>query len=302
MQNFNRVVVIFVLSLLIFFFAYSFTQKQHRPEDVNNWKIGTSVSELQNYEVEDFVKLKQAGFDCIEMGLRGLNVTENPEETYETCKSIYEKASTAGIEIWSIHIPYGRSWDISEPDETKRADIIDKHRELFTICKYLKPEKLVIHGSFEPVPDDERAARFEASKESLGILANEAGKYDAQLTVECLPRTCIGHDSKEILALLEGNYDVEVCCDVNHLLFEKTEDFIETVGSHITTLHISDYDGEDERHWLPGQGIMNWNAVIGNLVSAGYQGPFMFECSGTPEEKMECWKKLKSDFLRSVEK
>jgi sugar phosphate isomerase/epimerase len=53
---------------------------------------------------------------------------------------------------------------------------------------------------------------------------------------------------------------------------------------------------------MPGTGIINWNAVIGNLVLASYDGPFMFECRGTPEEKMDCWRKLKQDYLVSAQK
>lgn len=43
------------------------------------------------------------------------------------------------------------------------------------------------------------------------------------------------------------------------------------------TLHVSDYDGIDEKHWLPGQGIVNWPEVIQALIETGYDGPFMME-------------------------
>ena len=40
------------------------------------------------------------------------------------------------------------------------------------------------------------------------------------------------------------------------------------------TLHVSDFDGVDERHWMPGKGIVDWNDVIAALVEVGYEGPF----------------------------
>ncbi len=87
-----------------------------------------------------------------------------------------------------------------------------------------------------------------------------------------------------------------VCCDVNHLLQETTEAFIDAVGSSIVTLHICDYDGIDERHWLPGKGIINWNKVLESLELAAYDGPFIFESAGTYQEKAATWLKLKKDY------
>lgn len=132
--------------------------------------------------------------------------------------------------------------------------------------------------------------------------AAEAKTYGVELVIECLPRTCLGNSSEEILWLLEGNENLGVCCDVNHLLKETPEEFIQKVGQRITTLHISDYDGLDERHWAPGEGIIDWNLVIASLLAADYSGPFLFEYNDTPEKKMMVWQKLKRDFLRSTSK
>ena len=37
------------------------------------------------------------------------------------------------------------------------------------------------------------------------------------------------------------------------------------------------YDGVDERHWLPGEGIVPWKEVVTTLMESGYRGPFLFE-------------------------
>ncbi|MFC1477224.1 sugar phosphate isomerase/epimerase family protein [candidate division KSB1 bacterium] len=295
----GRASAILILTIVMYG-MFSCGQSLSKQEIVENWPVGTSVSRLHNYSEADFVQLKQAGFDCIEMGLSGLEIDPPTEQTFEQCRTIYENTEKAGLNLWSIHIPYGRRWDISDPDKTRNAEIVARITELLKICEFLKPEKLVIHASFEPVPDNEREDRFAACRDALVILAQEASSYNAQLVVECLPRTCLGNTGAETLALIKDIGGLGVCCDVNHMLQETPEEYIRNVGSTITTLHISDYDGEDERHWLPGEGIINWNNVIGNLVTAGYGGPFMFECRGTPEEKIECWEKLKNDYFTSL--
>jgi sugar phosphate isomerase/epimerase len=68
-----------------------------------------------------------------------------------------------------------------------------------------------------------------------------------------------------------------VCFDTNHLLGEKIEEFIKNVGNKIATVHISDYDFKNERHWLPGEGDINWTSLMTELNNIGYDGPLMHE-------------------------
>ena len=42
-------------------------------------------------------------------------------------------------------------------------------------------------------------------------------------------------------------------------------------------MHLSDYDYIDERHWLPGEGKINWKELISGLESVNYNGPLMYE-------------------------
>ena len=71
------------------------------------------------------------------------------------------------------------------------------------------------------------------------------------LCIENLPRTCLGRDSGELMRLIADYPEVMVCFDSNHLLKEEHAHFFEAVGNRIGTIHASDYDRKDERHWLP---------------------------------------------------
>ena len=71
--------------------------------------------------------------------------------------------------------------------------------------------------------------------------------------------------------------NLKICLDTNHFLKEKTEDAIMALGEEIKTLHVSDGDYINERHWLPGKGKIDWNAVIGALQKVGYEGVFNYE-------------------------
>ncbi len=95
--------------------------------------------------------------------------------------------------------------------------------------------------------------------------------------MEDLPRTCLGRDSKDILNLLSADPNLRVCFDTNHLLSENPVDFIKAVGDKIITLHVSDYDNIYERHWLPGEGIIDWQALVEALKEVGYKAPWTYE-------------------------
>ncbi|MFC2167694.1 sugar phosphate isomerase/epimerase family protein [Acidobacteriota bacterium] len=290
--------VLLTFFVLVSFFSCGRSAQDLDPVSIEDWILGTSVSIREEFSPETFLQIKEAGIEYAELGLRAPQFYADSLERDEFCRQVKEAASETGVKIWSIHIPYGKKWDISEPVGTVRQDVIKQHQTLFEIFAILQPEKAIIHPSFEPNPAEERETRFESCRKSLSVLASEAKTYGVELVIECLPRTCLGNSGEEILRLLEGNENLGVCCDVNHMLKETPEEFIQTVGSRITTLHISDYDGLDERHWPPGKGIINWNLVIKSLLAADYSGPFLLEYGDTPENKAAVWENLKSDFLQ----
>ena len=93
-----------------------------------------------------------------------------------------------------------------------------------------------------------------------------------------------------MLYLLEPYPDLRVCFDTNHLLLETHEQYFRDLGDRIGTVHVSDYDRVDERHALPGDGVIDWPAFHYMLRSSGYDGIFMFEVKsavGTPAQLTE---------------
>lgn len=246
---------------------------------IKSWKVGTSSGLFNDFSKQEFESFKKSGIDFIEIG-SGVFRDKSDDECRKWVEDIRTSADAAGIQIWSIHLPFSRVYDISTLNDTDRVNMISECRRIINLCAPLKPAKFVIHGSSEPIADSIRTQRIENSVASLKLLSAEAQKMNGQLALECLPRTCLGNTADELLQIVnEVGSDLGVCFDSNHLLKEKPEEFVAKIGSKITTLHISDFDGVDERHWLPGDGIINWTEVVSELVKSGYKGPFMFEAS-----------------------
>ena len=237
----------------------------------------------------------------VSAGARHIEVTMNTfwrDQTEEECykrardaKQIIE--NTTDLEVWSVHLPFSSSLDISVLNDKKRAENVEIQTKMIRLAGEFKPKRLVLHPSSEPISESDRAARIKCARESIGLLLPIAKEIGATLCLENLPRTCLGRDSNEMKALLEGFPEAMVCFDSNHLLTEDHNMFFNNVGNRIATIHASDYDKTDEKHWLMGLGIIDWPNFLAKLRSNGYYGVFMTEVkSATAAEVATAYKNV----------
>ena len=183
----------------------------------------------------------------------------------------------AGLKVWSCHLPFSRQLDISVADPALREQNVALMERMIRLASIFGPQRLVLHPSSEPIADEEREIRLQNSANSIGRLALSAKEIGTVLCIENLPRTCLGRDSGELMRLIADYPEVMVCFDSNHLLKEEHAHFFEAVGNRIGTIHASDYDRKDERHWLPGEGVIDWPDFLRRLQASGYKGVFMHE-------------------------
>ncbi|MCI0499397.1 MAG: sugar phosphate isomerase/epimerase [Planctomycetales bacterium] len=187
---------------------------------------------------------------------------------------------TCGFSVNSIHYPYGPDFDISNLVPETRTGAIQEIEFYLGRLGALGGRCLVVHPSFEPVGDDERQARLKVCRNSILELDGLMKKYPGMMiALEDLPRTCLGNTSAELNALIKGTSPdrIGICLDTNHMLQEDLITFTKNTVSRIMTVHIADYDGEDERHWFPGQGINDWHTWAQLMRGSGYEGPMLYE-------------------------
>ncbi len=238
-------------------------------------KIG--VSTPKKIDEEMFKLYKEAGILQMEV-----SVNKELSEALDYEK-LLEWSKKYGVELYSFHLPFMpfNDIDISRPDIAEKS--VEYLKGYIDSGTKIGIDKYVIHPSGEPIDESDRENRMRVAKGSLSILAEYAHERGALVCVENLPRTCLGRDSKDILELLSANDKLVACFDTNHLLSEEPLEFIKAVGTKIVTLHVSDYDFKDERHWLPGEGLLDWKSVIEALFEIKYQGSWLYEISlGTP--------------------
>ncbi len=224
---------------------------------------------------ENFEGMAKAGIKHVEISRDWL---EYPDLNFNEIKRL---SDTYGVNLWSFHLPFAdpENLDISSQDEEIRNKTVEWWCENIEKAAKIGIKIFVAHPSSEPLNEEPkiRKENIEAAKKSLKELAEFASKYDAIIAVENLPRTCLGRNADELSQLVSADDRLRVCFDTNHMLIDNNLNLIEKLGDKIATLHISDYDFVDERHWLPGEGKIEWQKVYTAILSKGYKGPWLYE-------------------------
>ena len=270
---------------------------------ISELPLGVSGSLFRIPERESYAECRRAGVRCVELCFDDRWKVLSTEELRREFAAQRDMAKAEDVRLWSLHLPFGFDEDPSALDAADREAILKRHIGRMEAAWGLGIQKVVLHGSYEPIDPGERGARVENLRDSLRRMADAAASLGMQIALEDLPRTCMGNTIGEMAAILKGLDKIGICCDTNHLLFDTTEDFIRAFGNRIVTLHISDYDRVNERHWFPGRGVNDWNAILAALEAAGYEGPALFELAvrdpaarPTCEQIRDCWDGLVKEY------
>lgn len=263
-----------------------------------DYPVGASLSMFgKEATQENLDALKAAGIEWIEVVMNSYQRTCPENEGYIRAFQTKAMIEKAGLKVWSCHLPFSRKLDISVTDPKEREKNVQIQERMIELASIFEPKRIVLHPSSEPIEDSERPARLTCSRNSIGRLYLAVKKTGAVLCIEDLPRTCLGRESSELLYLIQDYPEVMVCFDTNHLLTPETHDhFFEVLGNRIATVHVSDYDRVDERHFLEGKGCIDWPAFLANLKKYGYKGVFMHEvrsgADATPENIVKAYREV----------
>ncbi len=222
---------------------------------------------------ETFKAYAENGIKHMEISPRS---TEYTEFDYKNAERLSREFK---VNLWSYHLQFSpfTLTDISSPDKELLKSTLDILSEQIKKAADIGIDKFIIHASGEPIADGVRANYMNTAKQSLKYLCETATASGGVLAVEDLPRTCLGNCSDDIKELISVDDRLRVCFDSNHLLKQDNCEFIKALGDKIITTHISDFDFINERHWLPGEGKIDWQSIIATLNEVGYDGVWLYE-------------------------
>jgi sugar phosphate isomerase/epimerase len=198
-----------------------------------------------------------------------------------------EKLERFGIKAYSMHMP-SRKVDISQEEEWNRVWSIREIEKAGLALSKLGGEILVVHPGGKIKGD--RDKRVEKSLESLEELLDFCEECDLKLAVENTLPGKVGTKIEELLSIMSkfNSSRMGICLDTGHINIEGNPfEAIKKAGSKLIHLHIQDNLGENDDHFLPGKGNINWEELIDLLKQIKYEGIFMFETLRREGESLE---------------
>ncbi len=271
-------------------------------------ETGYSIS-YKNITPERLQHARSVGIDHIEVsGMNALfdanrQLVNEKDSVLEQFSAIKAAADAAGINIWSVHMPYGKLIDLSIADEQERQAVVELHKQVLEFCSVLDAEVFLFHPSYY-LGLNERQVRSQQLIQSVKELNPAVQNLNAIMVIENMlgyellkdenRETPLLRSVEEVVALMEQMPEsVFSAIDMNHIKYP--EQLIRAMGTRLKSVHIADGDGKKECHYLPcsGEGENDWNAILNALEEVKYDGPFMFECAYDDEQDLiSCYQNL----------
>jgi sugar phosphate isomerase/epimerase len=254
---------------------------------MTSWPVGLSTGCFYHQSILDCLPLiRESGFSMIE-------VCSSPEHLhFRDLKSVQvaaERIKELGMEAYSFHAPFAPDIDIASSDSGQRATSVAEILKAAEAAALLRVHYFVLHpGPENPaaIPAAEQLPRMQHVVESL----NEVARHCKELGIMCvlenkLPHLLFGNTS-DILWILDGinTAEVGVCLDTGHaFLAGDMRNLVRKLGGHLRMIHAHDNGGTDDNHWPPGDGKIDWETFLRDLIDARFRGALILEVVGNDD-------------------
>ena len=217
--------------------------------------------------------IKEAGFDAVsiwwedEMG--------NPPIKKEYFSDMVKDS---GLILENIHVPFNESNDLWSEQKIRREERIKEHIAWIEDCARHGIPMMVMHlteGLAPPEPN-----RY--GIESLLSITRRAEEAGVKIAIENTRRE---DNVPFVLREIQSAY-LGCCFDSSHanLYRDKGEYLSKQFGNRLLATHLSDNDGIEDRHWLPGNGLIDWQKLQESLTLNSYDGYLTLEIYPNQEE------------------
>jgi sugar phosphate isomerase/epimerase len=251
---------------------------------MTSWPIGLSTGCFYHRSILDCLPLiRESGFSMIE-------VCSSPEHLdFRNLKSVHraaERINELGMEAYSFHAPFAPNIDIASSDDAQRATSVTEIFKAAEAAALLHVHYFVLHpGPENPasIAPGEQLPRMRHVVDSLNQVARRCKELGIMCVLENkLPHLLFGNTS-DILWILDGINTAEVgaCLDTGHaFLAGDIHSLVHKLSGHLRMIHAHDNAGGNDNHLPPGDGKIDWEKFLRDLIEVRFRGVLMLEMAG----------------------
>lgn len=184
-----------------------------------------------------------------------------------------------GIEIASIHAPFGENHDLAALSDAERCQALEIQKKVLPLAALLGARVVVIHPGVQ-VKSSLRDAASQALMKSLPELTRVAEEVGILLGLENNEPGYMGDDADALLGWVEqvNSPALGICFDTGHAHCNGTmRESFAILKDRIVAFHLSDNDGTCDQHLQPGHGTIDWQAFKEIFQTMSFAEPLNVE-------------------------
>jgi len=234
---------------------------------------------------DHLVEIAAHGFDAVEVfALR----SHFDYRDRRAAIALAEWLDDTRLRLHSMHAPIAGSYangtwqgglSLAAADDGRRKAAVEETMAALDVAAAVPYNVLVMHCGV-PVPyaatgDNHRGSLIR----SLEELSPVAQRYGVRLAIEVIPNEL--STPSALVDVIESDIDATglgICMDVGHArMMGDVVDAIETCSGHLITTHLHDNRGRTDDHFVPGKGVIDWDAATLAFQKVGYDGAWILE-------------------------
>ena len=254
--------------------------------DTSNKPSGNPIAALES--------IAALGFRATELFAEGeMWKAPGPREAEE----IRNALERYGIDAATLHTPLTGVNIASSNDELRKQSIL-RIAESIRFAADIGVRTAIVHPTGKPGPGESpytlenTGITMKIAHDSVGSLVKVAQEAGIRIALENLSSAglvCRPLESMEELRAFICGFPAEyvgLCLDTGHSCLSGLDPARQArIGSErLWALHIQDVDGVKDRHWVPGQGIIDWSSLGQALSDIDFSGDWTIEALPTYSE------------------
>ena len=201
---------------------------------------------------------------------------------------LHRTAVDLGMDLIAPHAPLGQGFDLCCPEKGRRPAMIEDHKRAMCYCAESGAKTYTIHiGAYESVvfktPLDvlrplvvNSLENLLPTAEKLGLVIAVENSYERTTTPEEVAyyveyfnspfiKCCFDVGHAHLMAPAPDKKREKYCASMVRVWGDNVEEYegaYERLAPYIVTCHLHDNDGYSDAHKLPGEGTVDWAALI----------------------------------------